>query len=561
MTRRLLHPILLAALALPASASAADWPIYGHDLSNTRTAADGPPRAKLAGLAQAWQFKSPTGDFTGTPVVADGVVVAGDHGGWVYALDAVTGKLLWSHDAGAEINGTAAIDAHAPGGPAVFVPVAEIGGPRLLALSLRGGRKRWETVLNREKGASVFGSPVYWKGTIYMGTSGPNNDDATSRGSVAALDERTGEMRWQTFTVPPGRDGAAVWTTPAIDTATGRLYVGTGNNYHGEATDTADAILALDSRTGAVLQHYQATPGDVWGPDNLASGPDYDFGSSPNLIDGPRGERLVGAGQKSGTYWALERATLKPVWRRSLGPGGYLGGILGSTAYDGTRVYGVDATDGNVFGLGRDGLTDWTSRDTAGTHFGPTTVAHGVLYTVDPAGFVVARDPATGAELTRLSLDGPSFGGVSAVGGALYVSVGIGPPPEPAPQQDGKGSIVAFGDTRRSGGPSGVPQTPGPGPGPGDGGGGRRAPIRLSVTPRRVRAGRPVLLRFRATRLSRPVRGATIRLGRHRRVRTGRRGRATMRIVFHSPGVHRPRVSRPGMAGGRATIRVRRARR
>jgi hypothetical protein len=74
-----------------------------------------------------------------------------------------------------------------------------------------------------------------------------------------------------------------------------------------------------------------------------------------------------------------------------------------------------------------------------------------VLYTVDPAGFLTARNPATGTILAKLPLGGPSFGGVSSVGRAIYVAVGTGPPPAPAPQNDGSGSIIAFGDTSRSG--------------------------------------------------------------------------------------------------------------
>src|SRR4051812_43261690 len=484
--------VAAALLALPAAARA-DWPVYAHALANPRTAAgEGPARGKLGSLTQTWSFKSDTGDFTGTPVVADGVLVAGDHGGWVYALDAVTGKQLWAKDLGAEINGTAAIDPKAPGGAAVYVPVAQIGGPRLVALALKDGAKRWDTTLSKQNGASVYGSPVYWKGTLYIGTSGPNNDDATARGSVVALDEANGAIRWQTFTVPEGSDGAAVWTTPAIDTATGRLYVGTGNNYHEPTTDMADSMLVLDATGGAILAHYQATPNDSFSADNLFAGPDYDFGASPNLFDGPDGQKLVGEGQKSGTYWALDRTTMKPVWSESIGAGGYLGGIIGSTAFDGTRVYGADALDGHVFALGRDGKTAWSSQDTGQAHFGPTMVAHGVLYTIDPSGFVIARDPATGAELTRLSLGAPAFGGASAVGGALYVSVGTGPPPAPAPQQDGTGSIVAFGDTSRSGAgkPGGKPPR----------GARRTKRLRLTVKPRRVRAGRTVVLRFRVTR-------------------------------------------------------------
>src|SRR3954463_5944872 len=120
-----------ALYALPPAARA-DWPVYGHDLANTRTAAaEGPSRDKLGSLQQAWSFKSDTGDFTGTPVVAGGVLRAGDQGGWVYALDAVSGKQLWSKQVGSRVNGTAAIDLDAPGGAAGYVPGAAVGRPRL----------------------------------------------------------------------------------------------------------------------------------------------------------------------------------------------------------------------------------------------------------------------------------------------------------------------------------------------------------------------------------------------------------------------------------------------
>jgi polyvinyl alcohol dehydrogenase (cytochrome) len=438
-----------AVLALtPGAVARASWPIYGHDLANSRSAPlAGPKRSQLGSLQRAWTFSSPTGDFTGTPVVAAGVVVAGDNGGSVYALDAGTGKVRWSRRLGQPINGSAAIDAGAPGGAAVYVPVAQLGGPRLVALSLHDGTTRWDTRLTQQPGADVFGSPIYWDGTVYLGTSGPNNDDSTARGSVVALDAASGRIRWQTFMTPPGSDGAAVWTTPAIDTATGRLYIGTGNNYHEPSTSTEDSIMALDAASGEILGQFQATGGDTFAADNPLGGPDADFGASPNLFTDPSGEPLVGAGQKSGVYWALRRSTLQPAWEATVGPGGPLGGILGSTAFDGTRIYGADTLSGGVFALTRGGASAWTSFDTGAVHLGPSTIARGVLYTVDPAGFLTARDPAAGLLLAKIALGGPSFAGVSAARGALYAAVGTGPPPAPAPQRDPTGSIVAFGDT------------------------------------------------------------------------------------------------------------------
>src|SRR3954464_6870303 len=131
--------LALSGLGLP-SAALADWPVYGHDLANSRDAgSEGPPPGQLS---QAWAFNSSTGDFTGTPVVAGGVLVAGNNGGWVYALDAVSGKLRWSRNLGSPINGSAAID-----GATAFVPVADLGSPRLVALNLSDGSVRWSSVL------------------------------------------------------------------------------------------------------------------------------------------------------------------------------------------------------------------------------------------------------------------------------------------------------------------------------------------------------------------------------------------------------------------------------
>ncbi len=447
--RRGLVAAIAAAFALtaaPAFAFAGDWPVYGHDLANTRDGgADGPSAAAAGSLKQDWKFSSDHGDFTGTPVIAGGVLVAGTNMGRAYALEASTGKLLWSRDLGQPINGSAAIDLAAPGGAMAFVPIAQQGDPQLAALSLADGGVRWRAPLSTQPSsanADVFGSPTFWHGTVYIGTSGPNGDGSTARGSVVALNEATGARRWISYTVPPGHDGGAVWSTPALDSASGALYVGTGNAYHQPAADTTDAILALSAASGRVLGHFQATPDDTFAADNPL-GPDADFGASPNLLRSPTGAALVGEGQKSGTYWALDRGSLRPVWHTSIGPSAPIGGILGSTAYDGARIYGTDAADGQVWALGSGGSQAWSSVDPSTLDFAPVAVANGVLYTIDPSGALVARNAATGAPLTRQPLGSPSFGGVSVAGSRVFVAVGTGPPP--GGQDGSRGAIVAFG--------------------------------------------------------------------------------------------------------------------
>src|SRR5947209_19633997 len=83
----------LGAMSFAGTASA-DWPVYGHDLGNSRSVGtDGPTAAEAPTLQRAWTFNSSNGDFTGTPVVAGGTLVAGTNLGTIYGLDAVTGKV------------------------------------------------------------------------------------------------------------------------------------------------------------------------------------------------------------------------------------------------------------------------------------------------------------------------------------------------------------------------------------------------------------------------------------------------------------------------------------
>src|SRR5215204_4188194 len=95
------------------------WPFYGRDLANTRDGAENGPRPdQVDDLGIAWSAFSSAGDFTGTPAVSRGVVVAGTNKGRVVAIDATTGKQKWAHKVGKTINGSVAIN-----GYRVFVPI------------------------------------------------------------------------------------------------------------------------------------------------------------------------------------------------------------------------------------------------------------------------------------------------------------------------------------------------------------------------------------------------------------------------------------------------------
>src|SRR5918912_24140 len=195
-------------------------------------------------------------------------------------------------------------------------------------------------------------------------------------------------------------------------------------------------MVSLDARTGRIVGKFQATPGDVWNATgNAAAGPDYDFGASPQLFTTPEGKQVVGEGQKSGTYWAVDRGSMQPVWNTMIGPGSQVGGIIGSTATDGQRVYGPNTPVGEQWALGTDGSYKWISADGGPLKFGSTAVANGVVYTVDMNGFLLARDSSSGLVLARIPLGNPSWGGVSVAGGTVFVATGT---------QGGAGYIAAY---------------------------------------------------------------------------------------------------------------------
>ncbi len=182
-----------------------------------------------------------------------------------------------------------------------------------------------------------------------------------------------------------------------VDTSRETVFVTTGNNYSNPTAaaylaciaeggsdgacqsteDYADSVLALNSKTGAVkwgkrLMQWTATTGtDDW---NLAcksspftncpvpAGPDFDFGSGPNEITYKTSKgsaTIIGAGQKSGIYYALDPDTGAELWHTQVGPG-----IQWGSASDGTRIYvAVSNPAGVSYAGGKAG--SWAALDPA----------------------------------------------------------------------------------------------------------------------------------------------------------------------------------------------------
>lgn len=463
----------------PTKHAGGDWPMYGHDFANTRTQ----PAEKTIGPVQAATLKKSfsvsasqaggDGDFTGTPVVADGCLFMASTTGWVFAVNADTGQKVWATQVdkgGAEITSSPFVSEGQ-----VFVAVGRTGKPYVASLDERTGKVNWKTVTDKQTGADAYGSPVVVDGVLFEGVSGGSAElaDESERyafqGAYVLIETRgshAGSIMKKVYTVQrpaqhATQGGATVWSTPAVDAATHTLYVGTGNPFHPNETNKhADALLKIDidrqsKNFGDIVGTYDGTPEEYQTYTrnspcvNIPGNPppyypqgfgscgqlDLDFGASPNLIKAPNGQQLVGAGQKSGYYHLVNARTMKGVWHTPVGPPSSVGGIVGSTAYDGKNIYGPVTVGGYLWSLNRaSGLPNWIEPVADGAHWGnPVSEADGVVYTVSLTGFLDAFEASTGAPLLHEPMiadtapgDLPaSWGGVSIARNTVYAAIGM----------------------------------------------------------------------------------------------------------------------------------------
>jgi polyvinyl alcohol dehydrogenase (cytochrome) len=404
-----------------------------------------------------------------TPAVVGGKLYVGTQpGAWLLAIDAATGDLLWK--AQLETNDPFAIISSSP--------------------AVHNGRIYTGVASLAEGGTLVGVSSI---------------EDAGPRGSAVAVDAATGEIAWKTYMTPVGYYGGGVWgSNPVVDTARNRVYVSTGNNYlHPEdgapssdplktygqcisAGGTAascsspdnhvDSVVALDLNTGAVKwarklvtwdQPFVTNGSDDWNvdclfpfifggggvgpqcPDNY--GPDYDFGSAPNLVtfqDGKNTKTIIGAGQKSGIYYALDPDNGAVEWQRQVGPGSTLGGMEWGSASDGKRIYvqianqnGISYAAGSAGSWAaldpKTGKILWQTPDPNGAiDLGPVTVANGVVYGASMAvgatdKTLFALDAATGKVIWSFAAGSSVNAGATTVNGVVYWGSGytnLGPP-------------------------------------------------------------------------------------------------------------------------------------
>jgi polyvinyl alcohol dehydrogenase (cytochrome) len=492
--------------SLNCSAESVDWPMFGQNVCNTASQANAGAISPdtVSRLTTKWVF-SASGDVSATPAaVGDGVYVP-DWGGMIHRVDAATGQAVWSKRVSDLVQQPAAITGFVSRTtPLVTKDSVVFGTMRqvpdiystqspsafLIAVDRNTGAPQWVTPLHAGHVAAIItGSPVLDGDRLYVGVSsseeyfaelGPLYSCCTFRGSVVAVDVLTGTIIWRTYMIrddvyfdaqgaPSGYAGAAVWSsTPAVDRKRRQLYVTTGNNYSAPQAaaqgivdgNYIDAVVALDLDTGAFKwAHSLSSSSDIWTPVDTA-GPDADFGSGANLftatLDG-RPRDLVGAGQKSGIYWALDADTGALVWKTRVGPGSHFGGIHWGAATDGQRIYvGANDSDGVAFVLGGKGVHagemtttgGWSALDPSTGDLlwqvpdpalaqplngasvnGPVAIVNGVLFggSMDASGTMFALDAASGSVLWSFQSGGTVYGGPAVAGGVVYWGSGYVP--------------------------------------------------------------------------------------------------------------------------------------
>ena len=485
--------VIVAVAALGAGPISQWWTSAGQNLFNTHSqpAEDQISIDNVDLLTLKWTLTT-AGNVTATPTVYQGTVYVPDMGGQLWAVNRANGKVRWSRSI-ASYTGVA--DDVSRTSPAVAGSALILGdgwirnevaaGARVFAVDQKTGDLLWVTKVHDHIGAIVTASPIVHRNVAYVGIAAkeetlsldPSYVCCTFRGAVVALDVRTGKILWKTYTAPSnnansdinlpgGYSGNGVWgSSPVVDTARGLLYVGTANNFsappgvcltpeetgceESPADNHFDAILALRLTDGAIVWARRTLRADVFSGACFC-GPDLDFGAAPNLFtvtdpDTGRERQVLGIGQKSGVYWALDPPTGDLLWSTKVGPGGLGGGVEFGTATDDDRVYVAEANSGNTpFTLQGEGpfagqmVTSgawaalhpgtgailWQTPDPQGSkNPGFLTAANGVLYAGSAAGSggnMYALDAATGNVLWSFASGGSVFSAPAVVNGMLF---------------------------------------------------------------------------------------------------------------------------------------------
>lgn len=324
-----------------------DWPVAGNDPGGMRfSPLKQIHRGNVARLKVAWTYHggdaSPGSTIECNPVVVDGVMYVTTPGLKIAALDAATGREIWTYNphAGGVNRGIAYWSDGRPDGMRRVLMGTPDG--RMVSLDAATGLPDPHFGVNgvldlrigieRNISGMAYGvtsAPVIFENLVIPGFLVTEGQPGAP-GDIRAFDVRTGKEAWRFHTVPrPGetgnetwegdgwkeRSGVNAWSGFTIDRARGILFCGTGSaasDFYGAdrkgANLFANCTLALDVRTGRRLWHFQEVHHDIW---------DHDNPCPPILVTVNRDGRSIDAAAqltKTGFCYLFDRVTGKPLY-------------------------------------------------------------------------------------------------------------------------------------------------------------------------------------------------------------------------------------------------------
>ena len=308
-----------------AAANATDWLLTNHDYGGQRyVGATGISRQNADALQPVCRYD--VGDlypFHTNPIVYRGVMYLTTPSDTI-ALDAATCALRWRHHWEYKARPNWAQNR----GVAIKAGTI-VRGTRdgyLLAIDADTGRLLWERAVgDASQGETLTMPPVIFEDLVIIGPAG---SEVPIKGWVGAFKLKDGEPVWRFNTVPrPGEPGAetwpstaaptgggGVWTPPSLDPAEGLVFVATGNPAPDFYTDVrrganlyTNSLVVLDVRTGKLVWHFQATPQDFHDWDLTQVSPLFrvDVDAKPR--------RLVSVVGKEGLLRLVDRESRVPV--------------------------------------------------------------------------------------------------------------------------------------------------------------------------------------------------------------------------------------------------------
>ena len=399
--------LVASTVVLAQEAGDLEWRTYGSDLASTRySPADQINAGNFSDLELAWSLSTdnfgpePEFNFQSTPLMVDGVIysTAGTRRA-VFAADAATGELLWTHrldegERGANAprrrsgrglayrdnGGAGEIFYVTPGYQLIGLDAAT--GRRLASfgdnglIDLKQNMDQEIDLITGEVG--LHAAPIVAGDTILIGAAHlPGSAPRTLenvKGYIRGFDANTGDRKWIFHTIPTadefGNDtwlndswrytgNTGVWGQMTVDEELGIAYFSTemptndyyGGHRHGDNL-YSDSLVAVDLETGERLWYFQFIHHDVW---------DWDLPCAPILVDiTVDGREIKAIAQPTKQTWlyVFDRVTGEPIWpieERPVEASNVPGELLAPTQPFVTKPPAYDRQ-----GVGIDDLIDFT---------------------------------------------------------------------------------------------------------------------------------------------------------------------------------------------------------